>query len=534
MKTNYFWQLKNCLTLFLVYSYSNLSLFGQNNIQDSILINQLKEIDYKIDSRKYKDAKLLLEKTEKDIKKMNASSRYAINLRFFKIQYYEYNNEEIIDELLKNLDFLAQKETSITYYSYCDFIGQVFKDAKNFNKSIKYYRRAIRNAEIRNDTIDIIFSCLKLGSCYYRGEYEDTPQYYKNNLDSTLFYYNKALKFPETPKNNRFLTRIYDNLSKIQLAKGNVSSAENYANKALRINRKINNSFGIAVSLLNLSNVSFYKNEYLKAIEYSKKSNYFIGNKSISIRRDNLEDIAENYEKLGNYKLAHQYSKETNILSKKISKAISNKKINSIEAKYRLVKEKQLTLQEKNRRLQIQLLLNSAIFLIIIILALGLFYYTRNKNYKKRFEELINSQQKSFTVEQVETNPKKATKIPPKIVKNILDNLDLFEENKAFLTKNITMREVAKTFNTNSSYLSKVVNSYKNKNFTTYLNELRIQYAIEELKQNPELCLYTIEAIAETMGYNNGESFSLAFRKITGLYPSYFIKQLQKNQLDNQ
>ena len=35
-------------------------------------------------------------------------------------------------------------------------------------------------------------------------------------------------------------------------------------------------------------------------------------------------------------------------------------------------------------------------------------------------------------------------------------------------------------------------------------------------------------AIAQEVGFNNSESFSKAFYKKTGIYPSYFIKQLEK------
>ena len=72
---------------------------------------------------------------------------------------------------------------------------------------------------------------------------------------------------------------------------------------------------------------------------------------------------------------------------------------------------------------------------------------------------------------------------------------------------------MAKDFNSNRDYLSKSVNELKAKNFSQYLNELRINYIVEELSHNEKIRKYTIAAIADSIGYNNSESFSNAFRK---------------------
>ena len=45
-------------------------------------------------------------------------------------------------------------------------------------------------------------------------------------------------------------------------------------------------------------------------------------------------------------------------------------------------------------------------------------------------------------------------------------------------------------------------------NFSQYLNELRINYIVEELKTNRIIRKHTIAAIADDLGYNNSESFT--------------------------
>lgn len=81
-----------------------------------------------------------------------------------------------------------------------------------------------------------------------------------------------------------------------------------------------------------------------------------------------------------------------------------------------------------------------------------------------------------------------------------------------------------KKLETNSTYLSKTINQYKNKNFSQYINDLRIEDTITRLREDKKFRNYSIKAIAEEVGFSNSESFSKAFFKKTGYQPSYFIK----------
>nr|WP_262922090.1 helix-turn-helix domain-containing protein [Aquimarina acroporae] len=118
--------------------------------------------------------------------------------------------------------------------------------------------------------------------------------------------------------------------------------------------------------------------------------------------------------------------------------------------------------------------------------------------------------------------------ISNEIITDILNGLEIFEKKKGFLSANITTNDLAKQLNTNSKYLSKIINTYKKKSFSVYINELRIQYVIEKLKDDSKFRLYTVKAISREIGFNTTEAFSKSFYKTTGIYPSYFIKQLEK------
>ena len=81
--------------------------------------------------------------------------------------------------------------------------------------------------------------------------------------------------------------------------------------------------------------------------------------------------------------------------------------------------------------------------------------------------------------------------------------------------------------NVNRNYLSHAVNCCTGKSFTTYMNELRIKEAILLLSDSK--AIFTLEGIALETGFNDRKTFYTAFKKITGLSPSEFRDNLQKN-----
>ncbi|WP_282088336.1 helix-turn-helix domain-containing protein [Aquimarina algiphila] len=109
-----------------------------------------------------------------------------------------------------------------------------------------------------------------------------------------------------------------------------------------------------------------------------------------------------------------------------------------------------------------------------------------------------------------------------------MDKLQVFEEKQGYLKQGLNAKDLAKSFGSNASYLSKVVNTFKEKNFTSYINDLRIDFVVTKLKEDRIFRKYTVKAIAQDIGFNNAEAFAKAFYKKTGIYPSYFIKELEK------
>ncbi len=213
-------------------------------------------------------------------------------------------------------------------------------------------------------------------------------------------------------------------------------------------------------------------------------------------------------------------------LSKNISKKYDTHELIS-------EKEKLINQLKQDKFLKHEMII---ILILFIILLFALAIYGLRKSYlnKKRFQKLLeqhknkDSDSNLYVTDIISFSKKKEnTDIPFEIVEYVLKQLNSFENSNKFSKKYYTLNSLAKELNTNSAYLSKIINDYKHVNFSNYLNNLRIDFAVDQLTKNRSLRFFTIEAIAKEVGFKSRQSFSAAFYKKTGIYPSYFIKRIQ-------
>jgi len=95
--------------------------------------------------------------------------------------------------------------------------------------------------------------------------------------------------------------------------------------------------------------------------------------------------------------------------------------------------------------------------------------------------------------------------------------------NELFLDSELTVHKLAKTINSNSKYISNIINTELNQNFAAFINTYRIEKAKDLLIDN-DYDNYTIEAISKEVGFNSKSAFNIAFKKITSQTPSEYRK----------
>ena len=327
-------------------------------------------------------------------------------------------------------------------------------------------------------------------------------------LDSTLIYYNKAFLEGE-----KFIPKHKNSLSFYNLRVANVLIKRKQYKKAL----KLVNTFDLVKKS---QDYYFLKSLIFKNLKSSDSSLYYsykflnFNNTSPNTEKNKIvvyNILANLYNDNSKIDSAFRYSKLALGMLEKLnkSKTEANKTHFLYDFDHIQKLNDSILSNEMNKKNKLIISLLIFVFLFFILM-----YYLSYKEKKKT----INVKQPQ----------KKDYSIHIKIEEMVLKELKKFELSKDYLDSTFSIHQLAKNLNTNTSYLSSVINEKKGKTYKQYLTELRINYLITILQKDSKYKKYTIQALGEEIGYTNASSFSRSFKNYLGKTPSEYINSLKK------
>lgn len=134
--------------------------------------------------------------------------------------------------------------------------------------------------------------------------------------------------------------------------------------------------------------------------------------------------------------------------------------------------------------------------------------------YRKKTDDLflLNGQKSSV---------KKIDSAEATVLSQKLENVMI--EKELYKNSNLTLQDLAQEINLSSHQLSQFLNNNLGKNFTSYINELRIKEACKIIKTSDK---FTLESVGYDVGFNSKSTFFTAFKKHTGKTPLNYQLQV--------
>ena len=121
----------------------------------------------------------------------------------------------------------------------------------------------------------------------------------------------------------------------------------------------------------------------------------------------------------------------------------------------------------------------------------------------------------------------------PEMVENMYQAIMAkFVVEKKYRNPEYSAQKLADELNTNTRYISAVINLRYQDNYSQMVNEFRIKDAMYLLKDKHSQKM-TMEDIALTVGFSNRQSFYAAFYKRTGITPREY-RQKNMAQIETQ
>lgn len=470
--------------------------------------------------------KALLEATHLDDTEVYATYTYAGTVYD---HFFDY--ETALKNYIKALKIAEKYNDKDEQHILFNNIAKIKESIGKHKEALILYKKCFAYGILKNDTIGQIGATLSLAK----------SMRYNKKYDSATYYYNTIIEraYRDRPLYGDIIT-INEGINLYY--KKNYPRSEKLLKKASsQIDITIDNQEYYILAQLYLGKIqlALYNNDE-KAKNYFTKVDSLVTDKEAIIPNtiEAFEFLITYYEEKGDLK------KQLDIINKlyQIRTTISSRKINTIDMLHsefdtpQLLKSKESII--KKLELEKTTLTARSIYLIIFIiflLSLFIIQYSNHKKHKTRFNKIISELDHQKTKAIPETNALLKEKtlldgMDEVTITTVVNKLNLFEEKKGFLQKDITLSILAKKCATNTKYLPKIISAYKSKSFVNYINSLRIDFILKELKENTQLQKYTIKTISEEAGFNTSESFARAFKNKTGIRPSYYIRNLEKTK----
>lgn len=438
--------------------------------------------------------------------------------------------------------FYRQKGTVATTQ---DNLERIYQRANNelgknnYNKALKDYLYIIQDKEDSNtcDTL-LINSYGNAALVYiYFSDYESALQYYEKGYKLSVKSedYDRQFKFlinligiytdSDTKKAKEYC-EVLHNLNGISKGKreyyyyfdlGHIAKAEKDYDKAIEL-------IGHTFSIIDI----YHLDRSMKMFSYSEMSDIYdrMGKLDLALQQQdsayslakdndrgyNLLGCYESYSKLykekGDSSLAVKYQN----LHQKLNDSLLNVKeyakvrINHENFENRRTDDKIQNLQSTNSILS-KVILVAVLIIIAIILIAIIKHIAKSKATQGRTK--IDSSTSD---------------------EDIIRKIDEMVTEDDYCNEGFTLNALAKTIESNTAYVSRAINNQYHKNFRTFVNEKRIHIVMKRMGDE-KYSKFSIQGIAESVGFKSVSNFNSTFKKVTGMTPSQYQKLSSKEKL---
>ena len=543
-----------------------LDTYYQKARTENNQLEQYRALEKKTFMVPFADAALLLHQMHPLVQKMdndsikgdflNRSTVFYYKQRDFKNALYYAIESEAFNEEINNLYNLNSVRIDI---------GNIYHHTRHYNKAVKYFTQAKDYFQTKKEynhqrSYIVTLYCLSKTSW----QLEDIAQLaaaIKESEQSVL-----QLKPQHRQLETAYLEYVKGGLAFLQK---DYSTSQSFFNKALPAIQQNGDFTNEHVIYLYLGKILWQQNQKAEAMAYFTKIDMLFHEKKFL----NYE-LREAYDYLIAYynetnqpqlqlnatnslmALNQQFEKEQQSITSILHQDLENKKITSqwqkLVSKYNLwisvlggvlliiaaflfrKKSKKHKLKENE---QSQIIEETEITTIknkeitdngVVEIEKSLEIVDAIENTEPSIEAIENKSVVENETELRETQQQEeSTRVLSATDQRLLNGLNSFEQEKGYLEP-VGLDDLAKKLNTTRSTLSPFLNEHKN-GFSTYINSLRIQQAVTDLKADKELRKKTIKELAVIYGDLHAKTFTSFFKVITGETPALFIENLDKD-----
>lgn len=428
-----------------------------------------------------------------------------------------------------NAEKIAKKSKNLQWQiRISGFLSTTFRERNLIEEGEKYFNiaeDAIKKLDQNTPGLSTIRALMHQEKAYYRiGE--------KNFIAAVEELHKAEAEFFKTEEGNRsktFLALNYQLLGSCYLAQKEYDLARDMLTRAL-------DELGEEASELkafiytDFAELKMQEEDYGAAFDFFNSAEaYLETSDNFNLKSSLFKGLSNYYKAVGNQTEAIRYSELYTDYVRDFSmstKSISDQLI------------KQLRVEKETTAKRNALLTTAFLILGTVLVGMAFYFRTVRKADRERYAKLLARMEKSSSMLDEtkgkylqKRNSQEALAMPKETIERIMEELRKWEDGYGFLNKSLSLSALAVELNTNPKYLSNVINTHKGKDFNNYVNELKVLYIIDKLRDHPEYLNYKLSYLAEELGFSSHSKFASVFKSIVGVPPSVFISRLKEETL---
>ena len=408
-------------------------------------------------------------------------------------------------------------------------IGTIYTNLNQSDLGKHYY---LKSLELSKDSIEIAILLNNLGDNEIKN----------NNTDSAYYYLKQALNISAKINNNRPKHSIYNTLAMYYQKKKQYDSAFYYLRLSIELSKDNNDLRVETVNLSDIGKLFLEINKIDSALYYIDLSNKLAyENKFLNVIADNFHTLSKIEKSKGRYKNALELYETYTDLKDSIFNAGVYGSVNLLQRQYEVsktnqqIEELEIDRQLKENTIHYQRIIQSIIILVLLMTGIVLLIFIlQNKKLRTAYKVLYDKNVEIIRIDK-KTSGKKQ-EIKPSTNGNDNDELlgkilKIMEDTNTYCDPSFTVDKLVTIAKSNHTYVYNAIKSSPNKSFPKLLNSYRIKEAQRIFIEEFDTKKYTIETVAEKVGFKSRSGFYDAFKQITGVSPNYYIKSMKEENV---
>ena len=234
-----------------------------------------------------------------------------------------------VDNLLHSYSIFEQLNDSLMMVQVLSNLGVVYKNLKDYERSIEYYEKALNMAQ-PDDTLGLSKLYNNIGVVKQR----------LGKFDEAMDYFQQSLKLKQALGNQKGISNTLTNLGNVSIKKGQLDKGLKYFKASMNIEKNLGHSEGLAKTYNNIAALFLKKEKYDSAGFYASMALEIANRIETKLQiKEAASALAMSSEYYRDYKSAYEYKRLEAAMRDSINNEEVARKLGQLESKLELIKK---------------------------------------------------------------------------------------------------------------------------------------------------------------------------------------------------